>query len=120
MPRLRVHFDGWIVLPSTIREQLGLDGGSDLDLELGDGAVVLRPAGAPAPAREVPSRAERPARSASPEAERMAAAPVPPARTLRPVARESERAAVRKPSATVVRLLPALKARGRRRRAEDG
>jgi antitoxin component of MazEF toxin-antitoxin module len=46
MPRLKVHFDGWLALPAHFRQQLGLASGAELEAELADGSIVLRPAGA--------------------------------------------------------------------------
>jgi bifunctional DNA-binding transcriptional regulator/antitoxin component of YhaV-PrlF toxin-antitoxin module len=43
MPRLKLHFDGWLSLPAPFRQQLGLDAGDALDAELVDGTIVLRP-----------------------------------------------------------------------------
>lgn len=122
MPRLRVHFDGWIVLPSTLLERLGLDGESELELELEveDGAAVLRPVGQPArqPEPATAARAVRPA-AAPPQESEKAAAPV--ARQARPAAREGERVAAGRKRAPAVasKLLPALNARGRRRKAQE-
>lgn len=115
MPRLRLHFDGWIALPSTVRQRLGIDGDADLELEVEDGALLLRPVGQPV--REVepppaPARAARPA----PEPEKPAA----PARSARSAPRESERPAGRKRApAVTAKLLPTLNARGRRRKAQE-
>src|SRR5690349_9870752 len=43
MPRLELHFDGWLSLPAHFRQQLGLHSGDDLEAELVDGTIVLRP-----------------------------------------------------------------------------
>src|SRR3954454_19305753 len=42
MPQL--HFDGWVALPENFRRKLGLERGDDLEAELVDGTIVLRPA----------------------------------------------------------------------------
>ena len=43
MPRLKVHYDGWVALPEAFRRKLGLERGDDLEAELVDGTIVLRP-----------------------------------------------------------------------------
>jgi AbrB family looped-hinge helix DNA binding protein len=43
MPRLKVHYDGWIALPEGFRRKLGLDHGDELEAELADGTIALRP-----------------------------------------------------------------------------
>jgi bifunctional DNA-binding transcriptional regulator/antitoxin component of YhaV-PrlF toxin-antitoxin module len=43
MPRLKLHFDGWLSLPAPFRQQLGLDAGDEIEAELVDGTIVLRP-----------------------------------------------------------------------------
>ena len=42
---LKLHYDGWLALPADLRRKLGLDKGAALELELVDGAIVLRPSG---------------------------------------------------------------------------
>src|SRR3954453_23393752 len=43
MPRLKVHYEGWVALPEAFRRRLGLERGDDLEAELVDGTIVLRP-----------------------------------------------------------------------------
>jgi antitoxin component of MazEF toxin-antitoxin module len=43
MPRLKLHFDGWLSLPAHFRQQLGLHAGDELEAELVGGTIVLRP-----------------------------------------------------------------------------
>ena len=43
MPRLKVHYDGWVALPEAFRRRLGLERGDDLEVELVEGTIVLRP-----------------------------------------------------------------------------
>jgi bifunctional DNA-binding transcriptional regulator/antitoxin component of YhaV-PrlF toxin-antitoxin module len=43
MPRLKLHGDGWLTLPESFRRQLGLERGDDLEAQLVDGTIVLRP-----------------------------------------------------------------------------
>ena len=44
MPTLKLHYDGWLLLPAALRRQLGLNSGDRLEVQLVDGAIVLRPA----------------------------------------------------------------------------
>src|SRR3954454_11397149 len=41
MPKL--HFDGWVGLSENFRRKLGLERGDDLEAELVEGSIVLRP-----------------------------------------------------------------------------
>src|ERR671932_508895 len=43
MPRLKVHYDGWVALPEAFRRKLGLERGNEVEAELVDGTIVLRP-----------------------------------------------------------------------------
>ena len=43
--RLKLHFDGWLALPARLRTELALQSGAELEAEIVDGAIVLRPAG---------------------------------------------------------------------------
>ena len=58
MPRLKLHFDGWLSLPAHFRRQLGLDPGDEIEAELVDGAIVLRPAKRLTKAAEATTTAE--------------------------------------------------------------
>ena len=44
MPTLKLHYDGWLALPVGLRLALGLNSGDRLEVELVNGALVLRPA----------------------------------------------------------------------------
>ena len=44
MPTLKLHYEGWVSLPAALRQQLGLNSGDRLDVDLIDGTIVLRPA----------------------------------------------------------------------------
>jgi AbrB family looped-hinge helix DNA binding protein len=44
MPTLKVHYEGWVSLPSGLRRELGLSSGDRLEVQLVEGAIVLRPA----------------------------------------------------------------------------
>src|SRR4051812_49669642 len=55
MTRIRINYDGWLSLPTAVRQKLGLTTGDQLELELSDGgSIILRPvrsgAAEPAPA----------------------------------------------------------------------
>ena len=43
MPTLKLHYEGWVSLPVALRQQLGLNSGDRLDVELVDGTIMLRP-----------------------------------------------------------------------------
>ena len=43
MPTLKLHYDGWLMLPAGLRQALGLNSGDRLATELVDGALILRP-----------------------------------------------------------------------------
>ena len=79
MSTLKLHYDGWLVLPAGLRRALELESGDRLKAELMGGAIVLRPAkkkrsatkpekvaelpaaaSAPAPSPEAPAVAKRP------------------------------------------------------------
>src|SRR3954466_13013065 len=44
MATLRIHYEGWVALPESFRRKLGLERGDDLEAELVEGTIVLRPA----------------------------------------------------------------------------
>ena len=44
MATLKLHYDGWLSLPSGLRQKLGVGSGDRLEADLVDGAIVLRPA----------------------------------------------------------------------------
>lgn len=50
MPRVKVHYDGWIALPADSRHRLGIKTGDRLELEWVDGGLMIRSSSAPAPA----------------------------------------------------------------------
>jgi antitoxin component of MazEF toxin-antitoxin module len=43
MPTVKLHYDGWICLPASLYQTLGLSHGAKLTAELVDGALVLQP-----------------------------------------------------------------------------
>jgi AbrB family looped-hinge helix DNA binding protein len=44
MPTVRLHYEGWVSLPSALRRKLGLNSGDRLEADLVNGTIVLRPA----------------------------------------------------------------------------
>ena len=100
-----IHYDGWLSLPDEARRHLRLVTGSELEVELADGVLILRPASS---ARAVPAL---PA----------AAAPEPIAAAAEPAAAAVETAAPKRgrPRRTVVPdLAPRLKVGGRRKSSQ--
>jgi AbrB family looped-hinge helix DNA binding protein len=43
MPKVRLNYDGWVALPVAARRALGVDTGDQLEVEVVDGRIVLRP-----------------------------------------------------------------------------
>jgi len=43
MSTVRLNYDGWLALPAPVRKKFDLSTGDQLDLELSDDAIVLRP-----------------------------------------------------------------------------
>ena len=66
VPRLKVHYDGWIALPPALRQHLKLNSGDRLDAQLVDGAIVLRPASAKRAPAEPEQAIELPAVTSAP------------------------------------------------------
>lgn len=44
MPRVAISRKGQLVLPMSVRRQVGLEGGGPVDVRLDDGRIVLEPA----------------------------------------------------------------------------
>ena len=44
MPTVKLHYEGWVSLPSDLRRKLGLNSGDRLEADLVNGTIVLRPA----------------------------------------------------------------------------
>jgi bifunctional DNA-binding transcriptional regulator/antitoxin component of YhaV-PrlF toxin-antitoxin module len=44
MPAVKLHYEGWVSLPSGLRRKLGLNSGDRLEADLVHGTIVLRPA----------------------------------------------------------------------------
>lgn len=41
--KVRLNYDGWLALPAAARRALGVDTGDQLEIEVVDGRIVLRP-----------------------------------------------------------------------------
>ncbi len=53
MPNVKIYHDGWIALPATLRQQLALATGDELQIERVEGGLLLRVAkGAAMPVEE--------------------------------------------------------------------
>ena len=78
MPTIQIHYDGWLSLPAEARRHLAIVTGSRLEIELADGALVLRPA-------------QQQAATTSPEA--VVAAPTEPEPVVETAAEPDEAAA---------------------------
>jgi bifunctional DNA-binding transcriptional regulator/antitoxin component of YhaV-PrlF toxin-antitoxin module len=67
MATLKLHYEGWVSLPSGLRQKLGLSSGDRLEADLVDGALVLWPAAKTRrPARHEREAAGSPAADAVP------------------------------------------------------
>ena len=67
MPTLKLHYEGWVLLPAVLRQQLGLNSGDRLEVDLVDGTIVLRPAATtkrPAPRADQEAAIDSPAPAA--------------------------------------------------------
>jgi AbrB family looped-hinge helix DNA binding protein len=107
MTKVRLNYDGWLSLPTAVRQKLGLATGDQLELELSDSGIILRPVRSGTTADEAapePVATAEPSVPATPPAA-AAAAPVVKRGPGRP----------RKTPLPVVP--PTLKARGGRRKA---
>jgi AbrB family looped-hinge helix DNA binding protein len=74
MPKVRLNYDGWLALPAAARRALGVDTGDQLEIEVADGRIVLRPPKTSAAAGS-PADEELPPAAAEPEAATAATAP---------------------------------------------
>jgi AbrB family looped-hinge helix DNA binding protein len=43
MTTVRLNYDGWLALPAGMRQKLGIATGDQLELELVDGSITVRP-----------------------------------------------------------------------------
>jgi bifunctional DNA-binding transcriptional regulator/antitoxin component of YhaV-PrlF toxin-antitoxin module len=114
MATLKLHYEGWLALPTGLRQKLDLKSGDRLEAELVRGTIVLRRAGRSASSQVLPDEPEaEPERAAAPSAGEAkpasAAAASPAAAETLPAARRT----TRKPAQAI--LPTALKSRGRRK-----
>ena len=58
MRKISVRSDGWVALPTRLRQLLGLKAGDELEAEVEDGELILRPVGTVAAAAEAPAVSE--------------------------------------------------------------
>jgi AbrB family looped-hinge helix DNA binding protein len=106
MTRVRINYDGWLSLPTAVRQKFGLVTGDQLDLELSDDAIILRPRRSGGVVEQ--QAPELPVASAEPPA----AAP-PPAAAAAPIVKRGPG----RPRKTPLPVVPAtLKARGGKRK----
>lgn len=77
MPKVRVNYDGWIVLPAAVRRRLKLSTGDQLDLGL-SGEILTLCRSAAAPADPVPEPTSASAVEALPPEPSPVAEPEPP------------------------------------------
>jgi hypothetical protein len=96
-----LHYDGWLALPAGLRRQVSLDTADLSEVELVDGAIVLRRADSK-PAQIMPAAVELPATSATVAARKRGrpakAADQPKTQRLRVGGRCRAKPAVRGPS----------------------
>jgi AbrB family looped-hinge helix DNA binding protein len=109
MTKVRLNYDGWLSLPTAIRQKLGLTTGDQLELELSDGGVFLRPvrSGA-AEAAPAPTATAEPTDQVEPTP--------PAAAAAAPVVKRGPGRPRKTPLPVVP---PTLKARGGKRRAAE-
>ena len=107
MTKVRLNYDGWLSLPTAVRQKLGLATGDQLELELSDGSIVLRPvrAGA-AEAAPAPTATAEPTDQVEPTP--------PPAAAAAPMVKRGPGRPRKTPLPVVP---PTLKARGGKRKA---
>jgi bifunctional DNA-binding transcriptional regulator/antitoxin component of YhaV-PrlF toxin-antitoxin module len=110
MTTLKLHYEGWLALPTSLRQKLGLKSGDQLEAELVRGTIVLRRAGRPTAPQGLPDEPEpEPERAAAPMAGEAKPQPAAAAAKAPPATRRT----ARKPAQAS--LPAALKGRGRRK-----
>src|SRR3954470_19016469 len=108
MTRIRINYDGWLALPTAVRQKLGLTTGDQLELELSEGSIVLHPvrSGAADHITPEPVTTAAPPVSAAPE--------LPAAAAASPIVKRGPG----RPRKTALPVVPpTLKARGGKRKA---
>ena len=107
MAKIQINYDGWLSLPTAVRRKLGLTTGDQLQLELADGSITLRPVRSGTTADEA---APEPVTTAEPS---VPATP-PAAAAAAPVVKRGPG----RPRKTPLPVIPpTLKARGGKRKA---
>ena len=101
MSTVQLRYDGWLALPTEVRQRLGLTSGDRLEVEVTSDAIVLR-------------RAQKSSASERATAEPVPAAAQPPVATPEPAVK---RGPGRPRKTPVAALPPILKTRGRRKAA---
>jgi bifunctional DNA-binding transcriptional regulator/antitoxin component of YhaV-PrlF toxin-antitoxin module len=110
MATLKLHYEGWLALPTGLRQKLDLKSGDQLEAELVRGTIVLRPAGRPTAPQGLPDEpAAEPERAAAPMTDEAKPKPAAAAAKAPPAARRT----ARQPAQAT--LPAALKGRGRRK-----
>ncbi len=110
MATLKLHYEGWLALPTGLRQKLGLKSGDQLEAELVRGTIVLRPAGRATSPQGLPDEPKaEPERAAAPMAGEAKPQPAAAAAKAPPAARRT----ARQPAQAT--LPAALKGRGRRK-----
>src|SRR4051812_11582996 len=110
MPTVRLNYDGWLALPAGMRQKLGISTGDQLELELVDGSITVRPRRGGTvidrQAAELPVTTVEPAAPSTPQP--------PPAAAAAPIVK---RGPGRPRKNALPTIPPTLKARGARRKA---
>src|SRR5689334_22271447 len=107
MTKVRLNYDGWLSLPTAVRQKLGLATADQRDVERADGHIVPRPVrSVAAEAAPAPVAAAEPPVSTAPE--------LPAAAAAAPVVKRGPGRPRKTPLPVVP---PTLKARGGRRKA---
>jgi AbrB family looped-hinge helix DNA binding protein len=113
MATLKLHYEGWLTLPTGLRQKLGLKSGDQLEAELVRGTIVLRPAKRPTSPQGLPDEPEaEPERTAASSAGEAKPKPAAAAAKASPAARRTTRK-----TAQAIQP-PTLKSRGRRQAKE--
>jgi bifunctional DNA-binding transcriptional regulator/antitoxin component of YhaV-PrlF toxin-antitoxin module len=111
---LKLHYDGWLALPADLRRKLGLGDGAELEIEIVEGTVVLRPSD-----EGRGSAAGRGRKATEPPVDLASSAPPSP-RAETPAAREGDRARQEPDPTPTDQASRPKRPRGRPRKAEAG
>jgi bifunctional DNA-binding transcriptional regulator/antitoxin component of YhaV-PrlF toxin-antitoxin module len=113
MATLKVHYDGWLALPSGLRQKLGVGSGDRLEADLVDGTIVLRPA----TKGRHPARREEGEEEAAGPAAAVTSETLPPTTTAAPAKRKPGRPRKAVDAGELASAPASRKARGRPRKA---